>query len=111
MDIEWLGDSHDVVCGCSKDVRRAIGGELYLLQIGEEPLHARPMKTVGQGVWELRISEKEGEFRVLYVVKRSDRIYVLHVFRKKAQKTPQKHIGLAKDRLKQIKQTKGMTEK
>ena len=40
-------------------------------------MHARPLKTVGRGVWELKISERAGQFRVIYVTKRSDRIYVL----------------------------------
>jgi phage-related protein len=102
IDIEWVGDSHNVVCGYSKDVRRAIGMELHLLQIGEEPLHAKPLKTVGPGVWEIKISEKEGQFRVIYIVKRNDRIYVLHTFQKKTQKTPKKDISLAKTRLKEI---------
>jgi phage-related protein len=102
LDVDWLGDSRDVVRGYARDVRVAIGNELRLLQTGEKPVHARPLKTVGRGVWELKISEAEGQFRVVYVVKRNDRIYVLHAFQKKTQQTPQRDIDLAKARFKEI---------
>lgn len=48
LEIGWLGDSLEVVRGYSEAVRRAIGSELRLLQGGEKPLHARPLKTVGR---------------------------------------------------------------
>ena len=64
--------------------------------------HARPLKTVGRRVWELKISEKAGQFRVIYVVKRRDRIYVLHAFQKKTQAIPRKDIELARTRFKEI---------
>ena len=102
LEIEWLGDSLEVVRGYSETIRRAIGSELRLLQTGENPLHARPLKTVGRGVWELKIREAEGQFRVVYVVRRSDRMYVLHVFQKKTQQTPQRDIELARARFKEI---------
>ena len=65
-------------------------------------MHARPLKTVGRGGWELKISEAEGQFRVVYVVKRNDRIYVLHAFQKKTQQTRQQDIELARARFKEI---------
>lgn len=102
LEIAWLGDSLDIVRGLADGVRRAIGSELRLLQSGELPLHARPLNTVGRGVWELKIGAAEGQFRVVYVVKRHDRIYVLHAFQKKAQQTPQRDIELARARLKEI---------
>jgi len=102
MEIEWLGDSLDVVRRYGAAVRRAIGGELRLLQTGEQPVHARPLTTVGRGVWELKIGMQEGQFRVIYVVKRNDRLYVLHTFQKKAQRTPRKDIELARARFKEI---------
>lgn len=102
MDIEWLGDSYDVVYGYSKPVRKSIGSELRLLQSGARPTHSRPLKTVGRGVWEIKVSEKEGQFRVVYLVRRRDRIYVLHAFQKKTLKTPKQEIALAKKRFKEI---------
>jgi phage-related protein len=102
LEIGWLGDSLDVVRGYGEAIRRAIGSELRLLQSGEKPLHARPLKTVGRGVWELKISESEGQFRVVYVVKRNDKIYVLHTFQKKTQQTSRQDLELARARFKEI---------
>jgi phage-related protein len=102
LEIAWLGDSLDVVRGYGEAVRRAIGSELRLLQSGEEPLHARPLKTVGRGVWELKISEATGQFRVVYVAKRNDKIYVLHAFQKKSQRTSKQDLELARARYKEI---------
>jgi phage-related protein len=103
LAITWLGDSYDVVCGYSKELRRAIGFELHFLQQGERPIHARSMKTVGRSVWEIRVSESGGVYRVVYVVKRNDGIYVLNVFQKKTRKTPKHQIELAQERLKEIR--------
>jgi len=102
LEIEWLGDSLDIVRAYGKDIRAAVGGELRLLQKGEKPVHARPLKTVGRGVWELKIGDAQGQFRVVYVVKRNDKVYVLHAFQKKTRQTPQKDISLAKARFKEI---------
>lgn len=98
-DIHWLGDSLDVVRGYSDRVRRAIGSELRLLQCGERPLHARSHATIGRGVWELKVSDAGSQFRVVYIVKRNDRIYVLHAFQKRTQRTPLRDIELARARL------------
>jgi len=102
IEIEWLGDSLEVVRSYREEVRRAIGSELRLLQTGATPVHARPLKTVGRGVWELKISARAGQFRVIYVTKHRNRIYVLHAFQKKTQRTPQKEIDLARTRFKEI---------
>ena len=102
MEIEWLGDSLEVIRSYGAEVRRAIGSELRLLQIGAKLVHARPLKTVGRGVWELKISERAGQFRVIYVTRRRARIYVLHAFQKKTRRTPHKDIDLARSRFKEI---------
>jgi phage-related protein len=60
------------------------------------------MNTVGQGVREIRIREKDGAFRVIYVAKFEDAIYVLHCFQKKTQKTSPEDIALASRRYKDL---------
>lgn len=54
-------------------------------------------KKIDKNLWELRISGKE-VIRVFYTV-RKDEIILLHIFKKKTQKTPPKEIELAKKRL------------
>ena len=60
------------------------------------------MSSIGQGVTEIRI-QYEGQYRVIYIAKFSEAIYVLHAFRKKTQRTSIQDMALAKNRLKQIK--------
>ncbi|HEY0430843.1 MAG TPA: type II toxin-antitoxin system RelE/ParE family toxin [Pyrinomonadaceae bacterium] len=53
------------------------------------------MNTVGRGVREIRIHVL-GEWRVLYVAKFDDAIFVLHAFQKKSRKTRREDIELAR---------------
>ncbi|KII30468.1 MULTISPECIES: type II toxin-antitoxin system RelE/ParE family toxin [Pseudomonas] len=84
------------------DARRAAGFQLDLLQQGEEPFDWRPMKTVGRGVNEIRITEESGAYRVFYVVSRPEAVYVLHALHKTTRKTEVRDIELARARLKEI---------
>ena len=40
------------------------------------------MPAIGSGVWEIRIRDAAGAFRIVYVTKFADAIYVLHCFQK-----------------------------
>jgi phage-related protein len=62
------------------------------------------MPTIGKGVWEIRIKDEEGQFRVIYIAKLKDAVYVLHCFQKKTQKTAQKDIELSNKRLRELMQ-------
>jgi Phage derived protein Gp49-like (DUF891) len=45
-----------------------------------------------------------GEWRVIYVAKFADAVYVLHAFQKKTQQTRKEDIALATARYKQLKE-------
>jgi phage-related protein len=66
-----------------------------------EPRDWKVMPTIGSGVKEIRIHVL-GEWRVIYVAKLLDAVYVLHSFQKKGAKTNKKDIELARARLQQI---------
>ena len=53
--------------------------------------------SVGPGVVEIRV-RVEGAFRLMYVAKFAEGIYVLHVFQKKSQKTSGLDIEVARTR-------------
>lgn len=82
--------------------RREAGYQLDRVQRGLEPDDSKPMNRVGQGVQEIRVSEETGAFRILYVAKFADAVYVLHCFQKKARKTPEKDTALASRRYKEL---------
>ena len=45
------------------------------------------MPVIGKGVEEIRVSEPSGAYRVIYVARRAEAVYVLHAFQKKTQAT------------------------
>ena len=60
------------------------------------------MPSIGQGVEEIRVTDESGAYRVVYVARRADAVYVLHAFQKRTQATPQKDIETAKRRLAEL---------
>lgn len=62
------------------------------------------MSSVGQGVQEIRIRDEAGAFRVVYVAKFADVVYVLHCFQKKTQKTGKTDLELASRRYRELTQ-------
>ena len=99
--IQWLGDSLDRVRGFSEGVRREAGYQLDRVQSGMEPSDWKPMPSIGLGVNEIRI-QQGGAFRVIYVAKFPEAVYVLHAFQKKSQKTAGGDVELAKARFRQL---------
>jgi phage-related protein len=84
------------------DARREAGYELDKVQRGDDPSDWKPMNTVGQGVREIRIRDTSGAFRVLYVAKLGEAIYVLHCFQKKTQATTKADLDLAEKRYRDL---------
>lgn len=82
----FLGNARDALRAFPKAARSKAGHELDLLQQGIEPADFKPMADVGAGVYELRV-RAQGAFRVFYVVKFAEALYVLHAFQKKSQQT------------------------
>ena len=78
--------------------RREVGYQLDKVQNGELPDDWKPMTTVGQGVQEIRVRDVSGAFRVIYVARFVDAVYVLHCFQKKTQKTRKADLDLATKR-------------
>jgi phage-related protein len=100
--VEFLGDSLDQLKEFPEEARRQAGRQLDLVQQGKEPVDWKPMTTVGSGVREIRLRDEQGIFRVIYVAKFVESIYVLHCFQKKSQATSSTDIDLAKRRLKEL---------
>lgn len=99
--MRWLGDSLDAVKDFSEEGRREAGHQLGRVQEGVDPIDWKPMETVGPGVREIRI-RVEKAYRVLYVAKFAEAIYVIHAFEKKTQKTSKADLDLASNRYRQL---------
>ncbi|WP_273819793.1 type II toxin-antitoxin system RelE/ParE family toxin [Pseudomonas asplenii] len=101
-DVVFVGSSLRDLRAFPLEARRAAGFQLDLLQQGEAPCDWKPMMTVGRGVYEIRINDESGAFRVFYVANRVDALYVLHAFRKTTQRTQARDIELARARYQEI---------
>lgn len=100
--LEFLGDSLEQLRDFPETARKEAGVQLHKVQQGFDPGDWKPMTSIGQGVREIRIRDDAGAFRVLYVAKIEDAVYVLHAFQKKTQQTAKRDLDLAAARLRQI---------
>lgn len=108
--IDWIGASRDDISSFPDDARRKAGFELRKIQQGEEPTDFKPMPSVGRGVWEIRI-RTEDAYRIFYVAKFEECIYVLHAFQKKTQKTAKGDLELGRERYVQMLQEHELIER
>jgi phage-related protein len=106
--VEFVGSALDDLRAFPLAARREAGHQIDQVQHGLEPDDWKPMNTVGQGVREIRIRDAAGAFRVIYVAKFADAVYVLHCFQKKTEKTSKTDLDLAgkryRDLLKELNQ-------
>lgn len=100
--VEFRGSSLDDLRAFPLEAKREAGHQLDQVQSGHDPDDWRPMNTVGQGVKEIRIRDAAGAFRVIYVTKFSDAVYVLHCFQKKTEKTSKTDLDLAGKRYRDV---------
>jgi phage-related protein len=99
--LKFVGSSLDDLRNFPDEARRAAGFDLRAVQNGLEPRDWKPMQAIGRGAKEIRIHVL-GEWRVIYVARLKDAIYVLHSFQKKSRKTSRQDIELARHRYRQI---------
>ena len=101
-EIRWVGSSYDDLLAFPKAPRKAAGFQLGKVQAGLEPADWKPFDDVGPGTREVRISDAKGIFRVMYVAKFEDAIYVLHCFQKKSQATSKQDKEIATARYRAV---------
>ena len=99
--LRFVGSSLDDLRDFPAEARRDAGFELDAIQRGLMASDFKPMLNVGAGAYEIRIHVL-GEWRVIYVDKFNDAVYVLHAFHKKTQTTRKEDIELAARRYRQI---------
>ncbi len=99
--INWIGTSRDDVCSFPEEARRKAGFQLRAVQRGEAPTDFKPISTVGKGVQEIRI-RTEDAYRIFYVARFEEAVYVLHAFQKKTQKTTKQDLQIGQQRFQQM---------
>jgi len=96
--IRFVGSAKDDLSAFPKTARTRAGQELFMVQIGRDPDDWKPLPVVGSGAREIRVRDEAGAFRVIYVARFEDAVYVLHAFQKKTQKISRTDLELAKER-------------
>ena len=100
--IRWVGSSYDDLLGFPKGARKEVGFQLGKAQVGLEPADWKPFEDVGAGTREIRMRDASGIYRVMYVAKFEEAIYVLHCFQKKTQVTSKQDRTIAAARYRAV---------
>ncbi len=98
----WIGSAKkDLRQQFSRMARKEAGYQIYRLQEGCDPKDWKLLRGIGPGVREIRI-HAENEYRIIYVAQFEEALYILHSFVKKTQRTSQRDLELARERLNQV---------
>ena len=101
--LAWVGSAKRDLLALPKRVVREFGYALYLAQIGRTHPHAKPLKGFrSAGMLEVVEDWRGSAYRAVYTVRFAARVFVLHVFQKKAKSgiaTPGRDIELIRARL------------
>lgn len=100
--VEFRGSALEDLRSFPAGARREAGHQIDQVQHGRDPDDWKPMNTIGHGVREIRIRQEQGAFRVIYVARFEDAIYVLHCFQKQTQKTRKADLDLATKRYRDL---------
>ena len=101
-----MGSSYTDLLAFPKQPRREAGFQLGRVQAGLDPTDWKPFDEVGTGTREVRISDAKGIFRVMYVAKFEEAVYVLHCFQKKTQTTSKQDKDIAAARYRAVVNTR-----
>ena len=99
--VVWLGDSLSRVRNFAPEAMHEVGVQLGLVQAGEDPSDWKPMPTIGIGVSEIRV-RMGNAYRLIYMAKFAEAVYVLHAFQKKTRKTARTDMELARLRFRAL---------
>jgi phage-related protein len=96
--VHFVGTSREDIRELPDSAQETAGFQLFKVQQGKDADDWKPMPAVGSGVREIRVRDESGAYRVFYVAKFEEAVYVLHVFEKRSQKTARADLVLGKSR-------------
>jgi phage-related protein len=103
--ISWEGDSLEVLRSWPKAIKEDFGVALNEMQEGRPAAIAvRPMSSIAPGVFELKESDESKWYRLIYLARVKDTIFVLHCFTKNTAKTEKPDLRTAQRRWKQVQE-------
>jgi phage-related protein len=108
--VAWIGSSKKDYLELPDEVQRELGFALYQVQTGAWWGGAKPLAEGvlrGLGICQLRADYDGDTYRVVYLARFAEVVYVLHAFQKKSTHgiaTPQREIALVRSRYDQALQ-------
>jgi len=69
---------------------------------GLEKVREPYVKHLGDKLWEMRLTGRDGIARAIYVTASGRRVVILRTFVKKTEKTPKQELQLARERAKEV---------
>lgn len=104
-ELQFEGDSLEVLSAFPSAVKQTLGFALRQLQLGREPTcQTRRMRSIGPGVYELKEADERTWYRAIYLAKVGNVIHVLHCFEKDSRKTDRRDLEIASQRLRLVRQ-------
>ncbi len=88
----------EFLASLSENDRGAVKAKLFYLQERGNLLREPLSKSLGGGLFELRVKA----YRLFFCFKPENRIVLLHAFTKKSQSTPQRELELARKRMQEV---------
>lgn len=101
-EIRWIGSSYADLLAFPNEPRKKAGFQLSKVQAGLDPEDWKPFDDVGAGTKEIRIKDSQGIYRVMYVAKFEEAVYVLHCFQKKTVATSKHDKDIAEARYRAV---------
>jgi phage-related protein len=103
--ISWEGDSREILREWPKPIRENFGVALGEMQEGRTAaLPVRPMPSIAAGVFELKDADESKWYRLVYLARVKDTIFVLHCFTKNTARTDRRDLAIAEQRWKYVQQ-------
>ena len=103
--LEWWADAVKVLRECPDEVRKRVGFALDEAQLGGKAGSAKPMNSVGKGVYAITTNHDTETYRTFYAARFTEAVYCFYVVHKKATKgidLPKYQKDLAMARYKEI---------
>lgn len=105
--LSWVGDSKKRLMEFPANIRRDAGYALSHVQLGSVPPNWKPFEIAGPGTKEIILRDEDGWYRVVYVAKFEEAVYVLHAFQKKTNQTSKADVAAAESAYKAVVKHRG----
>lgn len=84
--LEWWADALDTLRACPEAVKLRVGFALDEARRGGKSGSAKPVPSVGKGVYAITTDHDTGTYRTFYVARFAEAVYAFYVVHKKATK-------------------------